>query len=69
MYTTKIPNLNLRDIFVIKQMIKLHLAWKFTTNLFVEDYKKRAFCEIVLPKGIMILGGGVMIILRKLYYK
>ena len=46
-------------------MIKLHLAWKFKTNLFVGDYKKRAFCVIVLPKWIMILGGGVMIILRK----
>ena len=55
MFTTKIPNLNLRDIFVIKQMIKLHLALKFTTNLFVGHYKKRAFCEIVLSKGIMMI--------------
>jgi hypothetical protein len=46
-------------------MIKLHLALKFTTNLYVGDYKKRAFCVIVLPKGIMILGGGVMVILRR----
>ena len=34
-------------------MIKLHLAWKFTTNIFMGDYKR-----------IMILGGGVMIIIR-----